>query len=143
MPVKQLSVSLPNTPGRLSDVSTLLGEEGINIVAISVVDAADFSIVRMVVNDPVKAQNVLESKGYKVKVVEVLAAETPHHPGGLNAILKPLKDAGINVDYLYPCLGTGEKTVLIIGVEKQLDEALKVLKANWVELLGDQIYSLN
>ena len=143
MPVKQLSISLPNTPGKLSDVSSLLGEEGINIVAISIVDASDFSVVRMVVNDSVKARNVLESQGYKVKEAEVLAAETPNHPGGLNAILRPLKDANINVDYLYPCLGTGEKTVLIIGIEKNLEEAMKVLKANWVELMGDQIYSLN
>jgi hypothetical protein len=60
-------------------------------------------------------------------MTDVLAVETPNHPGGLNAIFKPLKDVSINVNYLYTCLGTGEKTVLIVGVDK-MEEATQVLK---------------
>ena len=116
MPVKQIIVTLDNVPGKLSEVSDYLGENGINIIALSVVDTADVSAVRFVANNPDKAVNILTSHGYVIRMNDVLAVETPNHPGGLNAVLKPLKEVSINVNYLYTCLGTGEKTVLIMGV---------------------------
>ena len=141
MPVKQLSISLENAPGKLSEVSDYLGANGINIIALSVADTADLSAVRFVANDPEKALNVLKSYGFPVKVSDVLAVETPNHPGGLNAILKPLKDLSINVNYLYTCLGGGEKTVLIVGVDK-MAEAIQVLRQNWVHMYDEELYRL-
>ncbi len=141
MPVEQISVRLENVPGKLSDVSDQLGQNGINIIALSVVDAADFSVVRFVANDPGKAANILRSYGYPVEVIDVLAVETPNHPGGLNAILKPLKEASINVSYLYTCIGGQRPSVVIIGVDK-MDKATEVLKKNWVHLYDKELYSL-
>jgi hypothetical protein len=141
MPVKQISVSLENIPGKLSEVSDYLGVNGINIIALSVADTADLSAIRFVANDPEKAANILRSYGFPIKMSEVLAVETPNHPGGLNAILKPLKEVSINVNYLYTCLGGGGKTVVIVGVDK-IDEAVQVLKKNWVHLYDDELYTL-
>jgi len=141
MPVRQISVSLENVPGKLSEVSEYLGENGINIIGLSVADTADISAVRFVANDPEKAANVLRSHGYSIKITDVLAVETPNHPGGLNAILKPLREVSINVNYLYTCLGTGEKTVLIVGVDK-MDEAKQILKKNWVHMYDEELYRL-
>jgi hypothetical protein len=141
MPVKQISVSLENIPGMLSEVSDYLGDNGINIIALSVADTADLSAVRFVANDPEKAINVLKSHGYSVKVTEVLAVEAPNHPGGLNAVLKPLKEMKINVSYLYTCLGRGENTVLIMGVDK-MEEAIQVLIKNWVHMYNEELYKL-
>ena len=141
MPVKQIVVTLENVPGKLSEVSDYLGENGINIIALSVVDTADVSAVRFVADNPEKAVNVLTSHGYVTRVNEVLAVETPNHPGGLNAVLKPLKEVAINVNYLYTCLGTGEKTVLIMGVDK-MDEAIQVLKKNWVHMVDAELYKM-
>jgi hypothetical protein len=141
MPVKQISVSLENVPGKLSEVSEFLGANGINIIALSVADTADISSVRFVANDPEKAVNVLRAHGYALKISEVLAVETPNHPGGLNAILKPLKEVSINVSYLYTCLGTGEKTVLIVGVDK-MEAAIEVLKKNWVHMVDEKLYGV-
>ncbi|UCC66055.1 MAG: ACT domain-containing protein [Deltaproteobacteria bacterium] len=141
MPVKQISISLENVPGKLSEVSEYLGGNGINIIALSVAESTDISAIRFVVNDPGKAVNVLESHGYAIKVKDVLAVEAPNHPGGLNAVLKPLKEANINVNYLYTCLGRGENTVLIVDVDK-MDLAIKVLKKNWVRMLNEELYSM-
>ncbi len=141
MPVKQISVSLENVPGKLSEMSDYLGENGINIIAISVADTADISAIRFVASDPEKATNVLKSHGYPVKITEVLAVEAPNHPGGLNAVLKPLKEVSINVNYLYTCLGRGENTVLIVGVDK-MEEAIQVLKKNWVHMYDEELYKL-
>lgn len=139
MPVKQISVSLENVPGKLSELSERLGENGINIIALSVADTADISAVRFVANDPEKVVNILKSYGYSIKITDVLAVEAPNHPGGLNAVLKPLKDVNINVNYLYTCLGTGEKSVLIMGVDR-IEKAIEVLKKNWVHMYNEELY---
>ena len=141
MPVKQISLSLENVPGKLSEVSEYLGGNGVNIIALSVAESTEISAVRFVANDPVKAVNVLESHGYTVKVKDVLAVEVPNHPGGLNALLKPLKETNININYLYTCLGRGENTVLIVDVDN-MDMAIKVLKKNWVHMLNEELYAM-
>ncbi len=141
MSVKQISVSLENMPGKLSEVSEYLGENGINIIALSIADTADMSAIRFVANDPEKAANVLKTHGYSIRMTDVLAVETPNHPGGLNAVLKPLKEVSVNVNYLYPCLGTGEKTILIVGVDK-IEDAIAVLKKNWVHMYDEELYRL-
>jgi len=143
MCVKQLSVSLENVPGKFLDVSERLGAEGINIRAISVADTSDISTVRFVADDPEKTANVLRSYGYSTKETDVIAVEVPDHPGGLQAVLKPLKGASINVLYLYPYLGRGEsgQPIVIVGVDKT-KEAIEVLKKNWVHTFGNEIYTL-
>jgi len=141
MSVKQISISLENVPGKFSEVIEYLGENGINVIALSVADAADVSAVRFVANDPEKASNVLKSHGYSVKITDVLAVEAPHHPGGLNAVLKPLKEAHININYLYTCLARSENAVLIVGVDN-MEEAERVLRRNWVRMVNDEIYTV-
>jgi len=140
--IKQISIVLDNVPGAMSHVSEILGREGVNIRAISVADTSDISTVRFVVDDPVKAGNILKANGFSTKETDVLAVETPDHPGGLNAGLKHLKAANINVHYLYPHLGRlGGQAVVILGVDK-LEEAQKVLQQNWVRTLGKEVYTI-
>ena len=140
--IKQISIVLDNVPGAMSHVSEILGREGVNIRAISVADTSDISTVRFVVDDPVKAMNILKANGFSTKETDVIAVETPDHPGGLNAVLKPLKAANINVHYLYPHLGrVGGQAVVILGVDK-LEEAQKVLQQNWVKTLGKEVYTI-
>jgi hypothetical protein len=141
--VKQISVSLDNNPGTFLTVSDCLGAEGINIRAISVADTSDISTVRFVPDDPQKTITVLKSAGYSVREKDVVAVEIPDHPGALEAVLKPLKQAEINVLYLYPFLGRSEsgQPIVIVGVDKG-KEAIEVLKKNWVHTFGEEIYAL-
>ena len=108
MLVRQISVNLENTPGMFLSISECLGTEGINIRAISVADTSDVSRVRFVSDNPDKTITVLKSNGYSVKETDVIAVEIPDHPGALQAVLKPLMEADINVLYLYPFLGRGK-----------------------------------
>jgi hypothetical protein len=139
--VKEIYLILKNEPGQLSTISDLLGANGINIIAFYVTTVKDKGTLRFVSNDPEKAINVLKTAGYKIEVNEVIACETPHHPGGMNAILKPLKSANINVDYIYPCIGTGNITVLIMGVGSA-EETLKLMQDNWIRVLGEELYNI-
>ena len=143
MSVTQISVSLENMPGKFLEISEILRAERINIRAISVADTADISTVRFVTDNPEKTASVLKSRGYALKETNVIAVEVPDHPGGLQAVLKPLKAANINVTYFYPYLGRGEsgQPIVIVGIDKT-EEAIKVLKNNWVHTFGKEIYSL-
>ena len=141
--VKQISVTLNNVPGTFLGISECLGDEGINIRAISVADTSKISTVRFVTDDPVKTANVLKSNGYKTHIDEVIAVEIPDHPGGMRAVLKPLNAAKINVLYFYPFLGRGEdwQPIVILGVDRT-EDAVEILHKNWVKTFGDEIYSL-
>lgn len=142
MLITQISISLENVPGALHSVSEILGREGVNIRAISVADTSDISTVRFVVDDPEKAKNILKGQGYSPRETAVIAVETPDHPGGLLAVLKPLKQAGINVHYLYPHLGRlHDNAIVILGIDR-IEEAQKVLAQNWVKTLGKEVYTI-
>ena len=141
MPVRQISLSLDNTPGQFSTVIDLLGENGITVIALSVADAVDVSAVKLVVNDPDKAADILKSHGYSVKLNEVLAVAAPNHPGGLSAVLRTLKSVNINVNYLYTCLAHGDSTILIIDVDR-MKKGVSILEKNWIRMLGEDLYSM-
>jgi len=143
MSIKQIMVSLDNLPGRLLELSECLGAEGINIRAVSLASTPDTSYMRFVADDPVKAANVLQTHGYSTTVADVVAVEVPDHPGGLQAVLKPLKSANVNVLYLYPYLGRGEggHAIVIMGVDNT-EKAVDVLRKNWVHTFGQEIYAL-
>ena len=146
MPVKEIEVTLKNEPGQLSLVSEILGSNGIDIIAFYVSTKGKQGSLRFVANDPDRASTVLKARGYSLRAAEVVACETPHHPGGLNSILKPLKKQDINVDYLYPCLvrmGTEGTAILILGVADQdRERTLNVLKENWIKVLNEEVYRL-
>jgi hypothetical protein len=146
MPVKEIEVTLKNEPGELSLVSEILGSNGIDIIAFYVSTKGKQGSLRFVANDPDRASTVLKARGYRLRAAEVVACETPHHPGGLNSILKPLKKQDINVDYLYPCLvrmGTEGTAILILGVaDRDKERTLNVLKENWIKVLNEEVYRL-
>ena len=138
---KQIDLWLENKPGRLSEVSGLLGANGVNILGFYVVTEGDEGRLHIIADDPDRAMNVLKTARYRAESREVIACEMPDHPGGLNAILKPLKSANINLDYIYPCIGTGHETVLILGLEP-VNDAIKILEDNWIRILGDELYPI-
>jgi len=146
MPVKEINLVLKNEPGQLSLVSEILGSSGVNIIAFYVSTEGDEGSLRFVANDPERAATLLKARGYRVRAEEVIACETPNHPGGLNSILKPLKKEGINVDYIYPCLsrlGSEPTAILILGVAApDRDRTIAALRDNWIRLLDEELYRL-
>lgn len=141
--VKEVSVKLENKPGTLSGICELLGAGGINILALTVRTDGDSGTLSFVATDPFRAVNILQSAGHSPSVHEIIAVETPHHPGGLNAILKPLRLAGVNVEHLYSCIGSSGGsvgTVLLLGVDN-LAAACDALTREWIKLYGEEFYN--
>ena len=83
MKLKQLSLFLENKPGALSAPVKLLAGAKINILTLSIAEARQYGILRLIVRDWAAAKKLLEKNGLVVKVTEVLAIEVPDHPGDL------------------------------------------------------------
>lgn len=99
--IQQVSVFLENTTGRLAQLARALGDAGIDMHALMVADTAEFGVVRLICDDPLRAEQVLESQGFGVSVTPVLAVEVPNRPGGLAEVLEALDLASMNVEYAY------------------------------------------
>ena len=97
MKLKQIVVSIENEPGRLFDVAEALGKAGINLRALNLVDTGAFGQLRLLVSDVPTARRVLMEMQIPAFVNEVVAAVIPDKSGSLAEVLKPLKNAGVNV----------------------------------------------
>ena len=119
MSVKQISVFLENKAGMLQGMTQTLADHKIDMRALSLAGTNDFGIVRLIVDDVYTASTVLKEAGYIHNVTPVLGVAIPDEPGGLNVVLQILGEAGINVEYMYACLGgpSAEHAYMIFRVQ--------------------------
>ena len=101
MSVKQLSVFIENRKGRLGEILAVLKAHHVNILSMCVADTTEYGLLRMIVNDPVKAKDALLADGFSSMVSEVLIIKLPHHSGSLSEILELIAAKDINIDYMY------------------------------------------
>ena len=114
MSVKQISVFLENRAGTLSDMTQVLADNGVDMRAFSLSETSDFGIARVIVDDVYKTTTVLRDAEYVHSVSEVLAVAIPDVPGGLNSVLRVLKEQSINVEYMYAFLGAKKDAAYMI-----------------------------
>ena len=129
MSIRQISIFVENQTGLLSEVTTLLAANGVNLRALSIADTSEFGILRIIVEDVDAAAVLLREKGYTYTVTEVLAVSMRDEKGGLAEILKVLADAGIALEYAYAFLlqKVGEACLIIRVPENEAAE--KALQA--------------
>ena len=134
MIIKQLSIFLENKKGRFTEVTTILGNAGINMTAFTVAENSDFGIVRLIVSDPEKAKNVLRENKYAVSITDVLCLQMPNEPGALSKVIKIIAQADISIEYMY-AFSVGNGAIAVIRPDS-LEKTLSVLADNKVELLA-------
>jgi hypothetical protein len=140
MSITQVSIAVDNTPGSLYRATSILEKEQINIKAIMASSGLNPVQVHMIVDDPDRAVNVLGMNGFTISTKEVIAVAAPDHPGGLNAILRSLIEAKVNIDAMYPFIYLkGDEAILILDVDK-IKEAKEVLKKHWVRTYAKEIF---
>jgi hypothetical protein len=143
MKVEQISVFLENRAGRLSEVTRVLAEAGINIRALSLADTSDFGILRLIVSDNETAKQVLKEQGFTVGRTTVVPVEVQDQPGGLSAILEMLSSEGINVEYMYAFVQQSGKNAVLIFRFDRTDQAIEVLQGKGVKVLaGEELYHI-
>jgi len=120
MGMKQISVFLENTTGRLCEVTRTLSKAGINLRAINIADTADFGILRIIVDKTDEAAAILNAAGFTIKMTTVAAVEIEDKPGSLDSLIEMIQKSGINIEYLYAFLGS--------SVSKESGKAVVVFK---------------
>ncbi len=118
MLVQQVYCFIENKSGRLSEIADVLSQNNININALQLADASEYGVLRMIVNDPEKAKQVLRDSGVMCKVSTALAIAIDDVPGGFAKALHLLTDEGIDVKYMYACISNANgKALMIVSVD--------------------------
>ncbi len=142
MIIKQLSVFLENRAGRLTELTGILFDNGINISAFSIADTTDFGILRVITGKPELAEQVLKEQGFAVKITDVIGIVMHNKPGALHHALQILTDNGISIEYMYAFAGSDDRATAVIRTDAP-GKAIDVLQLHRMELLqaGD-VYQL-
>lgn len=135
MVVKQVSVFVENTVGRLADITGILLENNIDLKACTIAETVDFGILRCIVEDPEAMVRILVEKCFSASITEVIGVSLEDKPGGLHRILKILAGEGIAVNYIYSTIKSDEGKALIMMKVSDEKKAEEILKANDVELV--------
>ena len=134
MLIKQMSVFVENTTGRLAQLTRVLGNDGIDIKASCIADTVDFGILRCIVDDPEEATRVLKEHGFTASITEVIAVELEDRPGGFADVLEILAKDNIGVNYIYSTIRSKEGAAIIVLKVEDPQKAIDVLLSNNVKL---------
>jgi hypothetical protein len=138
MKLKQISIFIENSPGRLYEVTRALGEAGINLRALSLADIGDYGVLRLLVSDVATARRIFMEKNLPARVDEVIAAEIADYPGSLSEVLKPILEARVNVTYMYSSIGFSSGKAMVIFRFDDNDKAMTLLRKAGISLLDAQ-----
>jgi hypothetical protein len=136
MAITQLSVFLMNQPGALVDAIKSISDANINIRALSIAEANDFGILRIIVSDSDTVSKLLGEK-YLFSKTEVVAAKMDDRSGALYPILVVLNEANINIEYMYAFTGSGPEEAYVVFRVNDVRTAEEVLNANGIATLSD------
>jgi hypothetical protein len=143
MKVEQIAIFMENRSGRLAEITGILAANDINIRALSLADTADFGILRLIVNDTAKAKQILKENGFTVGTTEVLVVEVPDKPGGLAGALSAIKEAELNVEYMYAFTQQSGTSGLIIFRFEKIDAAISAFQKAGIRILeGEEVYAI-
>jgi hypothetical protein len=135
--VTQLTVFLENRSGRLAEIADILGQENINIRGFSTTEAAEYGIVRLIVDEPERARTLLHEAGFTTHFSYVICVKVEDVPGGLAKVLDELADAGVSIDYLYSISFWN-----ICFAVRDVDRAIELLKDKVTLLADEEVRSL-
>ena len=139
MPIQQVSVFLDNRPGSLSELITYLDRFKIKIFALSIADAGEFGLIRMITEDAGRATKILEDADFNLakskKNIEVTVILTTEKDK-VSRIAKILGDNDLNIEYAYSsAVRIDGKFALVLRVD-DLDKAERILEENDIAILS-------
>jgi hypothetical protein len=137
MTIKQVSVFAENRAGGILNVIQTLGAAGIDIRALSVADTQGFGILRLIVDDVEKAQQVLTENGTIFSITDVVGVKVPDSPGGLSRVLSLMAEHEINVEYLYAFVSVSGTSAYVVLRVADNDQAIAVLNQGGIQLVSE------
>ncbi len=142
MKLKQIAVLIENAPGRLFEITEALGDAGINLRALNLVDTGEFGILRLLVSDLATTRRILMEKQMPAKIDEVVAVEIADKPGQLSALLKPLQKAKVHIVYMYAVIGFSSGKAVMVFHFSDNDKAIEILLKNGINLIDAKAFGM-
>jgi len=136
MAITQLSLFLSNQPGTLVDAVSAISDAGANLRAMSIAEANDFGILRIIVSDSDKVYDILSDR-FLISRTDVVAARMDDRSGALYPILSALNEANINIEYMYAFTGSGPEEAYVVLRVNDVKTAEDVLTSRGIETLSD------
>lgn len=130
--IRQISVFLENRAGQLADITGVLAADGIDIRALNIAETADYGLLRLVVGDSGKAEEVLKTHGYVASLTDVVAIAVPDRPGALAEALKVLESSRMDVQYMYSIFSRREGKAYMIMKMEDPSAAERILSENGI-----------
>jgi hypothetical protein len=126
--VEELNIRLADRPGTLGKLCRALADRNVNILAFQSVPLQGESLVRMVVNDPAAARQVLDSERLSCTETEVAQVKLRNRPGALATAAAKLGEANININYAYCGVDLDTSAPLLVFGVTEVAQAAKVLE---------------
>jgi len=136
MTIHQLSVFIENKSGTLVKVLKLLKEQGIQLIASTIADTAEYGICRIICSEPERAYKELKAAGVAVSLCEVFAVELDDVPGRAADAIEIFSNEGISIAYLYSFLLNG-RGVLVFRTDNS-DAARKAIIDNKLQVIAEK-----
>lgn len=135
MSIKQLSVFVENKKGRLAEITRVLADNSIDIRALSIADTTDYGILRLIVDDPERANDALKAAGVTFKLTNVIGVAVSDAPGAFAKATQLLSDNGVIIEYAYAFITPVKGQAYIILRVDDNDRACAVLHENGIKLI--------
>ena len=136
-----ISVFLENNPGKLEKITTILSDNNINLRAMSLASSGDFGVMKLLVDDPEKAFDVLKQNKITVTKRQIIAVVVDNVPGSFNKLLLSLSSNKINIEDCYGfLLSNGTTAAIILEIENYPDTAKFLVEKGFDVLGSDKIY---
>ena len=111
--LKQLSFTMANRAGLLSEVAAAIAGARVNIHTISAYEQEKNARFMLIVDSNSKVSKTLAKLKIKAKEEDMVAVEMPNKVGELHKVAKKITDAGININYMYGTTGTGRVSTCV------------------------------
>jgi hypothetical protein len=112
--MNQLTISCENRPGTLAELTKILSEANVNIVAFNAGSAGAMGYIQLIVTNPNKAKKVLKAKSIPYYEERVLLVKLPNVPGALSRLASKLAAKGINIGAAYQTAVEGSSKALVV-----------------------------
>jgi hypothetical protein len=132
---RQLSVFLENRVGQLLRIVRLLEDEPVHILGLSVDASVDCAILRLLVDDPDLAHQILSDARFALSESEILVVPLPAGNRGILTVCSALIAGEVNINYVYTVWAmTDRQPCLAIQVD-DVQNATRVLRTKDFRIL--------
>lgn len=143
MLVKQINVFIENSFGRLAEVTKTLGKANIDIRALYVADATDYGVLRMILDKPEEAVQVLTEAGFTVSMTPVLAIAIPDRAGTLDQALAEFSKTGESMEYIYGFVGRASSDAVMLIRVKNFEPVIQKFEEAGIRILSpEEVYGI-